>query len=185
MAHDIRWEVFWQRYRPFVLAIAQGRLRNEDDANDIATDVLVKCYYHYANFGRSDEDLRRLLAASTRNQIRTYLHRERGRQRRERESLERKSHGSSAVRRNGQMVLPGECVVFDPDPLMGQETTQSLRDALGKLPPRRELAMVLRHQNGLSLEEIAQQLGVCARTVTNELRQGCSDLKRILGQMQE
>ena len=54
--------------------------------------------------------------------------------------------------------------------------------ALAKLPPFQRAAILLRHQQGMNMEEIAGTLGVPQGTVKSMLHRGTRSLRRSLGQ---
>lgn len=72
-----------------------------------------------------------------------------------------------------------------PDPrecLIGAETGQRLAKAMQKLPSRQRAVLVLRHQEGLPLKEIAGLLGLEEGTVKAHLHRAVSRLRRELGE---
>jgi RNA polymerase sigma-70 factor (ECF subfamily) len=70
---------------------------------------------------------------------------------------------------------PGECVI-------GAETGQRLARAMEKLPSRQRAVLVLRHQEGLPLKEIACLLGLEEGTVKAHLHRAVTRLRRELGE---
>jgi RNA polymerase sigma-70 factor (ECF subfamily) len=58
---------------------------------------------------------------------------------------------------------------------------QAMDRALSKLPPFQRAAILLRHQQGMSIEEIAGTLGVPQGTVKSMLHRGTRSLRRSLG----
>lgn len=61
-----------------------------------------------------------------------------------------------------------------------QETSRFLKEAIGKLPPAYGLLLVLRHQEGMSYQEIADETGVPLGTVKTHLFRARNALRREL-----
>ena len=61
--------------------------------------------------------------------------------------------------------------------LQARETSERLRAALGVLPERQRAIVVLRHYQDLSLEEIAQTLGIRVGTVKSSLHRALRRLR--------
>ena len=61
-----------------------------------------------------------------------------------------------------------------------QERMLAVRRALGRLPARHRVAIVLRHQEGLSYDEIARVLAISTKAVDSLLQRARESLKRHL-----
>jgi RNA polymerase sigma-70 factor (ECF subfamily) len=61
-----------------------------------------------------------------------------------------------------------------------RETSFEVHRALAKLPARQRAALLLRHFDGLSYQEIAAVLGVSAKAVDSILQRGRDSLRKLL-----
>jgi RNA polymerase sigma-70 factor (ECF subfamily) len=74
-------------------------------------------------------------------------------------------------------------VVPYPDLVDKAERTKRLREVLAQLPAKCQAAVVMRHWNGLSYEEIAQQLGISVNMVKKYLVQALAHCRRRMGSL--
>ena len=61
--------------------------------------------------------------------------------------------------------------------VQGRETGERLAAALGRLPERQRAVVVLRHYQDMSLEEIAQALGMSLGTVKSSLHRALARMR--------
>ncbi len=72
-------------------------------------------------------------------------------------------------------------LLSSPDPTRVPEVEPGLAEALGALPERQRVAVMLVHSFGWSLSEVAEHLGIAKGTVQTHLERGMSALRRELG----
>lgn len=150
-------EVFRAAY-PRVVAVAARVLGSRDEAQDVAQEVFL-------SFGRSSVPAREALswlsvaaAHSALNHLRT------GRRRAAREL---------STHRDDQ-VVPDTA-----DTVVVNEERRRVRDALGRLPRKQAVALVLRH-SGLSYAEVAAALDLSAGSVGTTVRRAEAALRKEL-----
>jgi RNA polymerase sigma-70 factor (ECF subfamily) len=83
-----------------------------------------------------------------------------------------------AVRAAGDRLLPP---ARRSDPQSEVALRDAVRDALGRLSPRRRAVVVLHEIEGMEVSEVAGLLGIARVTVRWHLSAGRRDLRRILG----
>jgi RNA polymerase sigma-70 factor (sigma-E family) len=146
---------------PKLVRIARGLLRDQQDAEDVVQEVLVKAHNHWTTIcSRESPDayVRRMLVnAST-------------------------SFWRRAVRRefsvaSGALVGVG---VPGPDESARVDERDLVLAALRRLPPKQRAVIVLRHYEGLSDEEIAKVMGTSTATVRSNIHRGLATLRGLL-----
>ena len=90
------------------------------------------------------------------------------------------------IRDNKRIVTP-ELPYDEPsrdhdavDKLQGQDLSEIIQLALGKLPERCRLIFTLKRFDGMSLNEIAEQLDISPKTVENQMTKALKHLKKAL-----
>ena len=169
-----------ENYRGYlkVLAQAQSReeLRGKVDASDLVQQTLLKAHEARAQFrGATGPELaawlRKILAHTLSNTARD-LHRGKRRVSSER-SLDDCIEQSSC-RLEAWLGAP------DPSPSLRaarNEQILSLSDALAGLPEPQREALLLKHCEGLTLNQIAQKMGRTSAAVASLLRRGLHALR--------
>jgi len=69
--------------------------------------------------------------------------------------------------------------------LLAQEAMQTLRKGLNNLSPRQQVVFTLRHYEGLSLNEIAEHLGLETGTVKAHLHRAVTQLRQDMAEYRE
>jgi RNA polymerase sigma-70 factor (ECF subfamily) len=134
-----------QRYSPALFRLAYRMTGNEQDAEDVVQETFLKAY-------------RRLGQFESRSLFSTWLHRiaancaydlmrRRARQKEDPGDLSTIPQASTAEPSPDRIVLSGEIA-------------SRLAAALGRLSPAERSAFVLRHHEGLSIQEIGATLGL-------------------------
>jgi RNA polymerase sigma-70 factor (ECF subfamily) len=171
------------RYRDYLLLLARmqvgGSFRGKLDASDVVQQTLLEAHRKREQFrGRSEAELaawlRRLLACNLADDRRA-LGRAKRDASRER-SLEAALDASSA--RLGAWLAaeqssPSECAARHEDGVR-------LAAALAALPEAQARALVLRHCQGRSLDEISRELGRTPDAVAGLLKRGARQLRELL-----
>jgi RNA polymerase sigma-70 factor (ECF subfamily) len=176
-----------ERYRSYLLLLARGRLdpllRGKLDASDIVQQTLLEAHRGRRLFrGRTAGELaawlRRILARNLANAARD-LHRDKRDAAREQSLYAAVEASSSAL---------GAWLADDgPSPseeAIRHERALGLANAIACLPDAQREAVVLRHWEGMSLEEIAARLGCSTSAVAGLLQRGLKNLRRRLDEKQ-
>lgn len=137
-----------RRYQGRVYAAAYRVTGNREDALDVAQDALIKVYKKIDLWQPTGGLLSWILRIAT-NQAFDHLRRQK---RRHQEHLEE----NVLTETEGAPVEP---TTFDPGvAVRGQEIEDRIRDAVEALSPMQRKVFVMRHFEGFSLAEIAEDL---------------------------
>jgi len=157
------------------------RLRGELDPSDVVQQTLLKAHERLEQF-RGDTDaelrawLRAILARTLADAVRKF-----GRQRGDRAlSLEAALEQSSAK-------LEAMLATEESSPSHGAlraERLVGLAEALGQLPDDQRTAVELHYLSGLSVPDVAQQMGRSTVSVTGLLYRGMKALREKIGDVQ-
>ena len=152
-------EVFRREY-PFVVAVAARVLGSRDAAEDVAQEVFL-------SFGRSSvpaDEARGWLSVAAAHTALNLL----------------RSGRRRATREETVAVTGPDAVVADvADVVVSLEERSRVRAALGRLPHKQAVAVVLRH-SGLSYAEVASALDMSPGSVGTTLRRAESALRKEL-----
>jgi RNA polymerase sigma-70 factor (ECF subfamily) len=176
-----------ERYRSYLLLLARAQLsrhlERKLDASDLVQQALLKAHEARAQFRGNDPKellawLRSILSRTLCNALRDLRRakRDAGLER----SLEAGVEQSSCQL---EALLAGE----EPSPsAMAARAEQliAVADALAALPEAQRDAIVLKHCEGLSLAEIALQLGRSPTAVASLLRRGLQELRERLAALE-
>lgn len=153
-------ERFFRAHYPTVVRIAWGVVRDRHLAEDVAQDVMIAARRRFAAPEDSDH------AAAWVRTAAAHLALNAVRGRRRRDDRHRR------VRPAGSPASPEEL-------LLDREDEAAVRRALGRLPVRSAMVLVLRH-SGLSYAEVAEAMGVKVGAVGTMLRRAESALEKEL-----
>lgn len=151
-------ERFFRAQYPVVVRIAGSVVRDPHLAEDVAQDVMIAARRRFSNPDGSDHAVAWVRTAAAH----LALNAVRSRRRRE-ERLRRVRHDRSSAG-------PEEI-------LLGHEAGAQVREALGRLPMRSAMVLVLRH-SGLSYAEVAEAMGVGVGAVGTMLRRAEAALRK-------
>jgi RNA polymerase sigma-70 factor (ECF subfamily) len=171
------------RFRHYLLLLARvrldRRLRGKVDASDLVQQTLLEAHQAAGRFrGRSVGELmawlRQILAHNLANAARDL-----GRARRDvgRERSFEAGLDESASRLEAWLAAPESS---PSQQAQRHERAVQLADALATLPDNQREAVVLRHWHGLSLVDIATELGCTTAAVTGLLHRGLKSLRKQL-----
>lgn len=173
------------RFRDYLLVLTRVQLdrgpQSKIEASDIVQATLLEAYHKRDQFrGRSEAEmagwLRQLLACTLADAIRA-LRRARRDPARER-SLEAALDESSA--RLGDLLASPQST---PSKAVGRhEDAIQLSQVLNLLPEAQRLALVLRHCQGLSLEEIGRRMDRTPTAVAGLLKRGLRQMRTLLSE---
>ncbi len=159
---------FMARHHQRIYRLCLSYLRSPDDALDAVQETFVKAY-EKAGRVSADHDPGRWLSRIAINQSIDLYRRRRSRGRLF-EALEERDHD----RRLGDDQPSAERRV------LGSQIGSRIDLALRTLPERQRAVFVLRHYEGLSLEEIARDLGISLGTVKSSLHRALHHLRERL-----
>ncbi len=158
-------ESLFEGYRTYLHLIAQGQLgrhlRAKCDASDLVQQTLMEAHRDFGAFQGTHEGellawLRRILAHNLFNEARRFAARQRDASREV--SLEQVQHGVE----QSSMTL-GRCLAASgPSPsevAVRGEAGVKLAETLARLPDDYRMVIILRVLEGLSAEEVGQQMG--------------------------
>jgi RNA polymerase sigma-70 factor, ECF subfamily len=174
-----------QRFRSYLLLLAQmkldRKLRGKLDASDVVQQTLLEAHQGLESFRGDDTAaqaawLRKILARNLANAVRDLTRAKRD-VRKER-SLQTDLDASASQ-------LQGWLAAEQSSPSQRAERHEralQLAEALTQLPDSQRDAILLRHFQGLSLAEIAEQLECTTGAVTGLLQRGLKNLRNSLAQ---
>ena len=155
-------EKLFFKYNNYVYKIAYRLLLNHEDALDISQQVFIRVYQNidrYSERGKFTNWLSRI----TINETMTFL-----RQEKSRSPLNLKHEVQSQ-----NQPLP---VNWDK-----MELSQRIEQALKRLPSQQRIVLVLKYHEEMTLNEIAEELGIALGTVKSHLSRALGSLRRLLG----
>ncbi|HET9954793.1 MAG TPA: sigma-70 family RNA polymerase sigma factor [Polyangiaceae bacterium] len=141
----------WDRYSPLVRSVLRGNLGLDADVEDLLQEVFM-VFLRSASELRSQSALRSFLVAVAVRLVLVELRRRR-------------------VRRWITLSPDGELpeAAARPEDVEGAAALRGLYRLLERMPHRPRVAFVLRHVEGLELNEVARALNVSASTVKREI----------------
>lgn len=154
---------------------ARYRIGDHDEASEVAQEVFLICFRKLHQF-RGESHFWTWLARITDNQVRNRLGWWRRRRQNQTFSLQELWQGEEEEGQQHEWDPP------DPSPsprqeAAGREVMGALEDKLGQLSPEHREILMLRFADGLSYEEISDQLGVELGTVKSRINRARAELR--------
>jgi RNA polymerase sigma-70 factor, ECF subfamily len=149
-----------ERHQHRIYGFALALTGNHHDAEDVAQEAFIRA--HSALGGYSDERRAALKESAWLHRIALNVFRNRRRA------------------EKARPTLPIDAVAEPAADGLGPERANELRQALARLPKRYREAVVLRHVQGLTYEEIARVMDVPAGTLKSDVHRGLRLLKEEL-----
>jgi RNA polymerase sigma-70 factor, ECF subfamily len=175
----------FERYRQYLHVLAEmhlgAPLRTKVDASDLVQISLLEAHrdWHKAKFGSEGEFLawlRTILAHNLANEARRY--RSQGRDMTRERSIAAQAEQSSA-----QLVKMLASEQSTPSQqAVRNESADRLAAALGQLPPAQRKAVLLKHFQQRTVEQIAVELGRTEQAVGGLLKRGLQRLREIMAE---
>jgi RNA polymerase sigma-70 factor, ECF subfamily len=174
-----------ERYRNYLTLLCRlqlgRRLQGKVEAADLVQETFLKAHRDFAGFrGAAEAEftawLRQLLATSLAGVLRHYL----GTQRRDvrlEQQLAAELEESSRLL-DGGLVAP---VSSPSQQAARREQGVLLADALGRLPADYREVLILRHMEGLTFPEVAQQMGRSVDAVKKLWARALAQLRLVFG----
>jgi len=171
--HSTEFTTFMRAYQDMVFSTASRLAGNDRQAEDIAQEVFLRAYEHFAHL-RSSLTAGGWLKTVTTNLTLNHLSRYRRRWRLFSELRPAAADEDS----------PGPDLGEQPDTLLADLDAEQRRvlidGALRKLPEHQRLALVLYHFEDLSYEEIAIKLGASLAKIKTDIRRARAALLPVL-----
>lgn len=163
---EARFRMYFDKNYPKVRAFAYQLLKSEEDAEDTAQDIFVKLWER-PDIWEQHESMDSYLYAIVKNHIYNFLRRK---------NLEQDYLEIAAEKMKlEELELP------DPnDELTYQDLKILIEMAVEHMPEQRKRIFRMSRVQGLSHQEIADQLGLSVRTVEQHIYKALCDLKKIL-----
>ncbi len=163
--YETAFDALYQRYKDQVYSLAFRILGNRADALDAAQEAFVLVYQKIGSFqfeSKFSSWLYRLVTNTSIDQLR----RKRTRQRRRHVSLER---DIPSEQHQETYALVDESLPEAGSTLEGQELANQIQASILRLSPKLRVITVLRYQQSLSYEELAETLELSLGTVKSRL----------------
>ena len=158
-----------RRHQQFVLGNCRFLTRSSNDAEDLAQEVFVKAYFAIHRFeGRSQ--FRGWLQRIKVNHCLNYL---------------RKARGAVMVDIEDEAVAEDTRLATPPtaqSTLEGAEERERIAAALDAMSATVRIPLILRDADGLSYEEIAEQLGLGLSAVKMRIKRGRTEFRRLIAE---
>jgi RNA polymerase sigma-70 factor, ECF subfamily len=146
-------------------------VRSVETAKDLVNESFFRLWSHRSQVELGGPAARSYLYTTVRYQALDHLRRRRV------EDRWRTEYAAPLVTDEGAVMAP------DPDQeLTARETAAEIRQAVEALPPRQRQVLLLRWQQQASYDQIADTLGISAKTVAVHLGRAIQRLREILGQ---
>jgi len=167
-----------EEYRDYLRLLARlqldFRLRGMMDPSDIVQQTLLKAHENFQGFrGKTDAELQAWLRAIMAQQL-ALMARKRGRPRSLDDELEQSSARLESLLASEQSS-PSEQA-------MRNERLVELATALARLPEDQQSAVELRYLRGLSVTDVAEQMGRSTVSVTGLLYRGTRALRQLMAE---
>lgn len=158
---DTVFEAVFYYYRPKLLRYAFRFLKNETEAEDLVTEVLVKIWQHKLSV-TSVSTFENYLFTIARNLLI--------------KAWQKKVDSLLSLETSGQIAdLAGA-----NDAVLYKDLEQHYQESLAGLPEKRRRIFLLHREQNLSYKEIAQYLNISPRTVENQI---AATLKQLRSQL--
>jgi RNA polymerase sigma factor (sigma-70 family) len=146
-------ETLFRRYHGKLMRFLSGRVRNDEDAADLAQETYGRLLRLQGE--RSGEDLRRMLFRIAKNLLNNHWRWQR-------------------VRRLDTQLSVDEIDIDSGEPgperqLAGEQRLKQLRSVILAMPEKRRVVLVLSRFEGLSNPEIARRCGISVKTVEKHI----------------
>ncbi|MGH7516209.1 MAG: RNA polymerase sigma factor [Gemmatimonadales bacterium] len=160
---------------PWLLGLVQGMLQDQDEAEEVVSQVFATAWDRVGTLGNEYETLMPWLLRIARNRAIDHLRR-RGRLRRKAARLEAY-----------EVAGPGSVPFREPDESAqpGWHVHRAVHAALGALPEDQRAVVRLAYFAGLTHSEIAEELGIPMGTVKTRLRLAFDKLRAALAPIRD
>lgn len=168
--------VLVERYQNRAFAIAFGVLRREDDARDVVQDSFLKVYRYLGNFQGNSSFYTWLYRIVTNMAIDHIRRRKRASESSFDDLIGR---GEARVSDAGSLA-PSRAGTNPHKEMVRRELMERLNAALDTLSPTHRAVILLREQEGLSYEEMAEVMQCSKGTIMSRLHHARKNVQRAL-----
>ncbi|WP_159635017.1 RNA polymerase sigma factor [Sphingobacterium composti Ten et al. 2007 non Yoo et al. 2007] len=159
--NDMVFAEIYNRYWDKLLAVAYNRLGDLFDAEECVQDVFCKFWGLRNKFELTSGNLNNYLSRSIRNQVFTVLY-ARNRQK----------------QNDDKLPVVEDINIYTPEKhLIIQELNRQFDLAINALPTQCRIVFLLKREEGLSINEIAEKLDISANTVKSHLKKANRDIR--------
>ncbi len=155
-------EEIYQQYHDKVFAYIRNHVNQIEDAEDLCEDVFVKIYSKIDTFDEKKASISTWIYAMTSNTVIDFY---------------RTNHIHSEIPED---LAEDKSLIEDE--ILNMESLDNLAKALKSLPQEQMDIIVLRYYRGLTLQEVAQQVGLSYGVTKLRHREALGRLKDILGE---
>ena len=148
------------RMRPQMMRVAMDFFHNEEDAMDVVQEVYVRMLKRGWQQG---DNVEALSIRATKNLCVSVWRRQRLREAQLLESMPESAGQDSA-----------------DSPMLSEERQTEIENAIGKLPPSEQKLIRMRHQEDMTLEEIAQETGMSRRSASTIISSAKKHLLKLI-----
>ncbi|MDR1369338.1 MAG: RNA polymerase sigma-70 factor [Dysgonamonadaceae bacterium] len=155
--------ILFMSYHSLVKRFLLGFIKDDDEVSDIAQDVFYNVWTH-REFVSKAGSFKAYLFRMVRNAI--YNH-----------------YKLNVIRQGHLQKFYQQQILVDDlleEKLHAEELGLLIDIAIDNMPPQRKRIFTMSRKDGLTNEEIAQQLNINKRTVENHITQALADLRKIL-----
>lgn len=158
--HDA-FDLVFSKYYKKTLGFVHALIKNQEDAEDIVGDVFVALWTHREKIDPG-RNFNAYVYAMARNAVMNYFR-------------------SEKIRNSYLNASAPEHESRSSDELfIAKETELLIRLTVNQMPQQRKNIFTLSRDEGLSNDEIAQQLGISKKAVEKQLRLALSDIRKVL-----
>jgi len=150
-------------YHPKLIYFFNGFLKDEEMACDMAQEIFFKVWINRGTISKVDS-FGKYLFRMARNMIYDYF-------------------DHSLIREKYNTKHRQEIVVYTDmieEELYAEELSLLIDIVIEKMPPQRKRIFEMSRKEGLTNQEIAEELNINKRTVENHLTQALSDIRRVI-----
>lgn len=158
-------ESLFLHYFPRIKGFIYGILQNEEEAEDISQDIFVAMWQNRERL-TNIENLNAYLFRVAKNTV--FRH------------IERNLLFKDYQQQSGLSTPDTSRNDSIEEELYAKELEYLISAVVERMPPQRKNIYKMSRNNGLSNEEIAQQLSISKRTVENHLTQALADIRKVI-----
>ena len=164
-SHKKDFQLFYEKNFDRVYAFFSRRARHTEDAKDLTQDVFTKAYQNWQQLEKA-ENPKAYLFTIARNTLIDYFRK-------------------SLIQENIEMANLSEQAAFpsSPDAEFSDDQIRMLHQSIESLPEQRRKIIKLKKLQGLTTEEIAEELSLSKRTVDNQVYRAMAALRKRLANL--